>query len=720
MATTVTIPDFDFSGFYYSQILDNLRRYARQNVPELTDESDFEPFTQIMRMQALVGHLNNTLIDLVANESTLPTARLTEQVRNMLRLIAYEMKPATPSQVDILYTLSKVFNAGFEVISERAQAATARSGDSPVIYFEALEALSISRTDQFTKVLVWQNAGGWVDNTAAANNPTPTNWEVFPVDDTNVGDAVYFIHDSVMWDELEVVGLPTPGANFDGVWEFYDGNWRKTTPTSVTNLGASLEFDLTSYLGTQNRQGTVVRVELNETTAYQEVTSTWNGTKNVATTGFLGQSVPTTDVAKYTIGSDWEVLSGGTDATNRFRAAGKFTFPLPQTLSRNWKKTTVNGQEGYALRFRLTSVSGPTYPVAQRVRMDTGKQYVLRQCTQGRTQTDNPLGSSTGLANQIMETSKDYFIDGSEEVTVDGEVWLRVSNFLASNPTDRHYRIVLGKNDRASVVFGDGNAGRIPPLGVGNVAITYRHGANDNGNAGAGTVTSDKTGLTYVSSVTNPRAATGWAEAEGASATSLERAKIAGPASLRTKTVAIGPDDVVELAKSYTDDAGARPFARAKAFEEGFGPKTIELVVAPNGGGLATNDQLAAIQTYFNGDTTSHPMKPKHLVANQQVVAVNYTQKVIDIAASVVGDCDKSVIEAWLNQVFQPDALDDDGVSFLWEFGHEVPLSRIIHEIHQAHPSIRKVTLTTPAANVALQPRELPKIGTVTITVTSS
>ena len=76
MATSIVIPDFDFSGFYYAQLLEALIQFKRRNVPELSDESAQEPFIQILRAQALVGHLNNTLLDLVANESTLPTARL--------------------------------------------------------------------------------------------------------------------------------------------------------------------------------------------------------------------------------------------------------------------------------------------------------------------------------------------------------------------------------------------------------------------------------------------------------------------------------------------------------------------------------------------------------------------------------------------------------------------------------------------------------------------
>lgn len=716
MATEVTIPDFDFSAFYYPELLEALIQYKRRNVPELTEELPYEPFIQLLRAFALVGHINNTLIDLVANESTLPTAKLVETVRNMLRLINYELRPATPAQVDIVYELSKVFTASFAVISTTAQAATKRDGDTPAIYYEALESLIIERTDQFSYVYAYEN-GAYANFTTKANSPITPADDWTPWATPAVKDAIYWGHKQVMWNTLSAI-LTSPAANIVGVFEFYDGTWRKAAPTSATDIGGGqLKFDLTSLLGAQNRQGTQIRVMYNETTAYETVESTWDGSKNIAITGLLGQTAPTTDETKYSIGSDWSILESVEDESLDFTQDGKVEYPIPHTQTQNWKKTTVNGVSAYWLRYRIVSVSTPTSPTFQQTRMDEGKQYVLRQATQGKSRSDSPLGSSTGLANQRFTTTQNYFINGSETVYVDGEPWTRVSNFLSSNPGDKHYTIELGANDKATIVFGDGISGRIPPLGVGNIGVSYRHAANDNGNVGANTVTVDKTGLTFINKLWNPRQATGWAEAQGASESSLEIAKVEGPASLRIKDVAISPDDVVTLTIQFEDDDGSVPFGRARAFEEGFGPKTIEVVVVTKGGGLASADQIDALETHFNGDQYSYPPKPKHLVANQTVVAVNYTPKLIDIEATVYGDVTEEAITNRLQKVIQPEALKDDGVTWEWEFGGEVPLSRLSHEIFETSETITKVILTTPASDVSLLPRELPQLGTVSITV---
>ncbi|KKM82806.1 hypothetical protein LCGC14_1315810 [marine sediment metagenome] len=723
MAEEIVIPDFDFSKFYYPQILEALILFKRRNVPELTDENEFEPLIQFLRAVALVGHLNNVLIDQIANEGTLVTARLPETVRNMLRLIDVELSPAAPAGVDILYELAKIFVAPGEVVTAAAQVATTLQGDEPVIFFEALTALSINPTNRLGHVLAEED-GVFTDFTAEANSPTTPADDFIPWASPAIKDVLYFGHEDVMWDRLEVGPATVSSSGVIGVWEYFDGNFAKVAPTSVvleTNP-TRLDVDLTSYLGGQNREGTLIRVQLNLTTASEDAFSQWDGSKNFVEVGLLGQSNPSLIATDYTVGSDWEILSAVVDATeNLSHGPGEVKdvdFPLPQTVSRNWAKGVVDGKTAFWLRFRVVEIGGgPVGPELQGIRLDTGKQFVIRAATQGQSTEDSPLGSSTGVANQIFETNNDFFIAGSMAVFVDDELWTQVDNFLGSAPNAEHYVVELGVNDRASVVFGDGVAGRIPPFGVANIRAEYRINANNDGNVGAQTVNVDKTGLSFVSRLFNPRQATGWAQADGATVESLEQAKIKGPASLRTKDVAIGPDDVRQLTRTFEDDDGSRPFSRSATFEEGFGPKTIELVVVVRGGGQASASQLAGLEEFFNGDKTASPPKPKRIVVNQEVVPVNFNPVAIDVVATVKGDVTKEEVENRLKQILQPEALKTDGVTFEWEFGEDVPRSRILHEIFETDESIQDVVLTTPAADVGLDPRELPVLGTISITV---
>jgi hypothetical protein len=90
--------------------------------------------------------------------------------------------------------------------------------------------------------------------------------------------------------------------------------------------------------------------------------------------------------------------------------------------------------------------------------------------------------------------------------------WHEVPDFYASSPRDRHYVLHrLGGEIR----FGDGLNGLVPPIGIGNVRLTfYQTGGGSSGNRPAGAVVQLKTTVPYVDRVTNHEAATGGADAE--------------------------------------------------------------------------------------------------------------------------------------------------------------------------------------------------------------
>lgn len=723
-STTITVPSFEFSSFYYPQILEALLVRKRIDVPELTDESEFEPSIQLLRAMALVGHLNNVLLDVVANENTLPTAQLVESVRNMLQLIDYNLASASPATAEVVYELARVFAASTEVVPVRAQCATRSDGTVPVIYFEALAGVTVSPTNVFTAVQS-SDGGVFTDHTSQANSGSNFTPWISPAS----GDALYFGHDSIMWDSLSIE-VVTPLVNIVGVWEYYDGDYFDIPPDSVTNVGGGqLEFDLTGLLGTEDRRGAQVRIALNETGVLEDVVSTWNGLKNIATTGLLGQTVPSTVGVDYTVGSLWsefELASelGFADSSNGLVLSGdhEVAYALPQTQLTNWQKATINGQSAFWLRFRIVTVSGPSSPTLARCRLDTGAQYAIAAVVQGRSVSDDPLGSSNGGPSQEFETSRDFFIDASETVSVDDEAWTRVRNFLGSGPQAKHYMLVLGENDRATVRFGDGVSGRIPPLGQGNVSIDYRFNAEEDGNVGANTIVVDKTGLSYVNNLYNPRQAGGWAEAEGASAESLERAKLAGPAALRTKEVALNGDDVLVLAKAFVANDGSKPFGRATYIEEGFGPKTLELIVCGSGGVVPTSEHLREIELYFNGDKYASPPVPAHFVGNQKVYAVAFDPYVLDLDVTV--EAPEGVTEAQIKngiaQVVQPEALKEDGVTYEWNFGGRIPLSRIAHQVFNVDARITDVDVDSPLSDITLSSRQLPVVGTITVTLVGS
>lgn len=154
----IKVPTFDYSRMYYADIIKLLIQYRRLNVPSITDENEYEPYIQLERAFALVGHLNNVLLDVVANESLLPTSKLLESVRNHLKLIGYEMRQASPSSAVVLYELSKVFTYEVPFIPQYTKVGTQETETRPSISFEALSSYTIGRTDQINYVYTWNSA----------------------------------------------------------------------------------------------------------------------------------------------------------------------------------------------------------------------------------------------------------------------------------------------------------------------------------------------------------------------------------------------------------------------------------------------------------------------------------------------------------------------------------------------------------------------------------
>lgn len=817
-ARLIEIPDFDFSGFYYPDIVRSLTQFRRANVPEITDEGAEEPYTQLERSFALVGHLNNVLLDVVANETLLPTARLLESVRGHLALIDVTLSQAKPATADVVLEFSKVFTVLTEIVPINSQFATVETDESPQIIYENNETFSITRTDRPTAVFTftagkikilnnsfdagddiqiegvafrngieWSPGGSIADTmqnitdaindsnddaifgrvaavndgvdlisviplvqevetiTIVESDGATNNFEVLSggfsanktglastdavffnlFDDTpKAGDIIYVGHSEIMWDTMEWV-FNTVGAGLSLAVEFYDATFEDAKPDSVTNLGSNLELDLTTLLGTANRKNTVVRVVLSATGAQEFGVSEWTGTKNVLRTrGLLGQATVSTNANDYNVGTQWNEASDVDDGTNGLTEDGEFVYALPQNISQNWVNLILNGVDAMWMRFRVIEATAPTNPSVDRLRIDTGKQFLLVPVTQGQTVVDDPLGSSNGGQNQEFTLVQKPLIEGTLTIEVDEgsgfQPWNSKENFLSSNSASKDYVVEIDANDNATVRFGDGVQGKIPTPGVDNIRAIYRIGADQDGNVGANTITVNKAGISFVNRVFNPRQAIGWETKEGATEQDLARLKIEGPATLRTRGRAITVADYEFLAAQFeSPTTGSSPVSRALAIEETFGVKTIEVVVVGQSGALLTEAQRTEIENFFNGSKIEG-IDPIGL-ANHEATVVNYDPNTIDVTATVTGGNEEQIKNA-ITALLNPDATFDDGVTRRWDFGQAVPLSVIVATIFEVDPvNIKKAIVTSPQAvgdEIPMTTRQLPLAGTVSVSVT--
>ena len=536
------------------------------------------------------------------------------------------------------------------------------------------------------------------------------------------GSLFYIMHSTVMWDGMEF-DLDTNLQGITGVWEYYDADFEDTIPDAVTNLGSSLEFDLTSLLGGIDRSGAEVQVTYTGNGVSELANVIFDGGVNKLVTGLLGQVTVSVIASSYIVGALWNEVQNLDDKTQNFTQDGILSYNIPQDLSQNWSKKTINAFEGFPIRFRVISVNTVfVNPIIDLIDIAAAKQYILFAATQGISRVENPLGSSAGTVSQEFTLSFSPLIVSSLSIEVDEgtgfSAWNLKDNFLTSTQISKDYTLEVFADDTAIITFGDGKNGKVPSIGVDNIKATYRifsGGTANDGNVGARTVTVNKAGIAFIDRVFNPRAAAGFQLKEGSTAADLARLKIAGPATLRVRNRAITPEDYAFLATEYTTATGANLVTRALAVEETFGIKTIELIVVGSGGALLTQTQLDDLGKFFNGS------KPDNItgvgLTNHEATPVNYTPRVVNIVAQVQGG-NAATIENALKALLNPEALFDDGVTYRWNFDDLVPLAIITSEIINVDAqNIKNVTLISPVADIDLGARELPLAGTLTIQI---
>lgn len=562
------------------------------------------------------------------------------------------------------------------------------------------------------------NATDW--NAGTGVNPLPGG--------LTDGDKIYIGHPDVMWDRVDLSLTAPVAAGFNARLEFYDPTESAIAPDSisVSYTSSRMIFYINTLLGSSNCEGTLTEVMYVPTGAKFKSYSLWDAYGNyIFIDGYLGQSpTPSTTVGDYIVKAEWKALTNTTDTTivggnSLWSQAGRQVFPIPQTRTYSWTKTSLydltDGElkSGYYLRLRIADAASGDCPTINGIRIDQGEEYVLVYLVQGQTVEDSPLASSTGEANQEYSFNRKPYVISSARVFVDeggGEFeWSVYTSLLRSKSADRHCMIVAKTDGSAAIRFGDGTNGRIPPIGTNNIRVMYRVGADRNGNIGANTLTVNRDGVGVFKTISNPRQGKYWIAADWSSPSALEQAKDRGPAVLRTMYRAVHPSDMETLSRAFVNRQGIRPVARVKAYEEAFGPKTVELVVCGGGGAALTDDERSELAEYFNGGTDWG--YNGIIIANTEVVVSNYSPRLLApvVRIEAYPYITEELVKQLLSSILNPTALESNGKTYIWRFGQTVTTSRIASEIFQLSPgNIFDVDVNSPTSDISLSARELP------------
>jgi hypothetical protein len=179
-------------------------------------------------------------------------------------------------------------------------------------------------------------------------------------------------------------------------------------------------------------------------------------------------------------------------------------------------------------------------------------------------------GAETDIRRDPLRLRRDRL----KQVTEAWVLWEERTTLFLSGPRDRHYAI---DRARGRLLFGDGERGRIPPVGALVSARRYQTGGGKAGNVAAGVITQALGPLGAIEEIGNVAPAEGGADAEP-----VEAAARRGPRSLRCRGRAVDAADFEALAREASPSVAV---ARAIPGRDPAGRPTagwVTLVITPS------------------------------------------------------------------------------------------------------------------------------------------
>lgn len=264
----------------------------------------------------------------------------------------------------------------------------------------------------------------------------------------------------------------------------------------------------------------------------------------------------------------------------------------------------------------------------------------------------------------MEEMGKDSVLESKDETGKTTEVWVRwqaVEDFFDSEPKSRHYVV-----DRATsgVKFGDGVHGMVPSIGRSNIKATYQVGGGEKGNVRASEISTLKTAIPFVDSVTNPVDAGGGADIEPLEAT-MER----GPWVVKHGNRAVTVKDFEWLARQ-----ASRNVARVKCLVDTKESGSVTVIIVPEREEDKPTPSLE-LKKLVEKYLLEHSSNVVSLqVEGPEYIEVSVSADVFPASIDVAPIAEKEALKR-LKEFLHPLTGGEDGKG--WEFGRLAYLSDI-------------------------------------------
>lgn len=355
------------------------------------------------------------------------------------------------------------------------------------------------------------------------------------------------------------------------------------------------------------------------------------------------------------------------------------------------KLSVNNSNENPSKKF-FENAEDITIPVGQTfvndISMIEGQTKVLTFTADGTDFFSMELPESNVIIDELPGTNGNYGII----VDVDGDdTWSLVSDFLYSEPTDKHFILQPTHTGGAKIVLGDNNAGA-KPVSLAAVTVTYRVGGGDDiiERDDINTIVAAPAlpgGLGYISFNNSADTAGG---------------DIAESLTFIQKGAVLLGNERTKLMDEAQIDFFVKRIAGVARSKVTFLSSVISIAVIPDGGGIPSTELFTKVATVVRRRVASnYDVLTQNPTYSEQNLNITGYLKSAEITKLSMFRSIRDLISDSLN----PLAQDSTG-EFINEFGDALVLSDL-NVILKEIPFLFDYKINTPAADIALNPTEI-------------
>ena len=254
----------------------------------------------------------------------------------------------------------------------------------------------------------------------------------------------------------------------------------------------------------------------------------------------------------------------------------------------------------------IKSVGGIDFVTTQETTLQPGVQGSI-VFSQGVVKNDT--FSSDGSSFQKFVLLNSPVIQDTLEVQVDGDTWDQVDSLAYCDGNSNEYSVKYDSDGVATIEFGDGTSGRVPPV-ASVITVAYRTGGGIQGNIALNQILTTVTGQEQAPGTPDVTVTvTNSAErgSGGEDAETVTHGKLWIPRWVKSNQRAVTEDDYDALANAFADPTyGAPAYAKAKLHQDIPELNTVDLYVwARDGSGNIVEPSTGlktALSTYFNNN----------------------------------------------------------------------------------------------------------------------